>query len=66
MTKNSDLTFALVMDGETLANLVEGDLVETFKEVAMKCSSVLCCRMSPSQKALVILTIREYLIYFVN
>jgi magnesium-transporting ATPase (P-type) len=53
MMKNGDLSFALIVDGETLANIVEADLNETFKEIALKCDSVLCCRMSPSQKAYV-------------
>lgn len=53
MQNNTDLSFAMIIDGETLANVFEHDLVDAFRDLALKCDSVLCCRMSPSQKALV-------------
>lgn len=56
MLANVDMPYALIIDGETLANVFEHDLVERFRDLALKCESVLCCRMSPSQKALVIIS----------
>ena len=44
-------TFALVIDGETLGYVFELSMSESFREIAEKCEAVLCCRMSPSQKA---------------
>ena len=46
---------ALVVDGFTLAHVFENSECEsTFRDVAMSCTAVLCCRMSPKQKAQVI------------
>lgn len=44
-------SFALVIDGETLGFVFEMNVQETFSDIAEKCKAVLCCRMSPSQKA---------------
>lgn len=46
-------SFALVVDGETLGFIFEMNYQENFREIAVKCDAVLCCRMSPSQKAMV-------------
>ena len=45
---------ALTIDGPTLSLVFDFNLKEKLKEVAMKCDAVLCCRMSPSQKAAVL------------
>lgn len=44
-------SYSLTIDGSTLACLFEMNLKYKFLEVAVKCKAVLCCRMSPSQKA---------------
>ena len=51
MGKGGREPFALVIDGETLAYVFEMGFGERFREIAEKCEAVLCCRMSPSQKA---------------
>ena len=49
-----DKSFAYVIDGGCLSLLFKYKLEKTFREVCMKCDAVLCCRMSPSQKAEVV------------
>ncbi|CAN7050118.1 hypothetical protein BRARA_K00228 [Brassica rapa] len=45
--------FALIIDGKSLAYALEDDMKYIFLELATGCSSVICCRSSPKQKALV-------------
>ncbi|KAG0598784.1 hypothetical protein M758_12G100400 [Ceratodon purpureus] len=52
--------YALVIDGHSLAYiLAEKELQERFLEVCINCSSVLCCRVSPRQKAQVVTLVRK-------
>jgi magnesium-transporting ATPase (P-type) len=44
---------ALVIDGVSLSTVIKGRIEEHFRSVALKCDVVLCCRMSPVQKAMV-------------
>ncbi|KAB2053348.1 hypothetical protein ES319_A12G181700v1 [Gossypium barbadense] len=45
--------FALIIDGKSLAYALEDDMKNSFLELAIGCASVICCRSSPKQKALV-------------
>ncbi|KAJ1670692.1 phospholipid transporting ATPase, partial [Coemansia sp. RSA 25] len=45
---------ALVIDGHSLKFALEPDLAPLMLELAVRCQSVLCCRVSPLQKALVV------------
>ncbi|KAM4621664.1 phospholipid-transporting ATPase VB [Polymixia lowei] len=54
-------TIALVIDGRTLAMSLESDLQQRFVELAQRCRSVLCCRVTPLQKSAVVKVIREKL-----
>jgi phospholipid-translocating ATPase len=47
-------SFALIIDGGTLGILFHENFDEAFREICMKCDAVLCCRMSPAQKAQVV------------
>lgn len=54
------IEYALVIDGHSLAFiLAEEELQERFLEVCINCSSVLCCRVSPRQKAQVTTLVRK-------
>ncbi|KAK9676126.1 hypothetical protein RND81_11G056000 [Saponaria officinalis] len=44
---------ALIIDGKSLAYALEDDMKHLFLDLATKCASVICCRSSPKQKALV-------------
>ncbi|CAN8238897.1 unnamed protein product [Cochlearia groenlandica] len=50
--RNSD-AFALIIDGKSLAYALDDDVKHIFYELAVGCASVICCRSSPKQKALV-------------
>lgn len=45
--------FALIIDGKSLGYALEDDMKNMFLELARGCASVICCRSSPKQKALV-------------
>ena len=57
LEKDPDAAFALVIDGKALAFVLEDDMKHMFLNLAIECASVICCRVSPRQKALVALTI---------
>ena len=44
---------ALIIDGKSLAYALEDDMKKMFLDLAIGCASVICCRSSPKQKALV-------------
>lgn len=54
-----DLSYALIVDGYTLGYMFEGNLEDEFRELAMKCDAVLCCRMTPAQKAQIVKLIKQ-------
>ena len=51
--KDEKESYALIIDGATLGYLTGGgkELQNEFCQVGLKCDAVLCCRMSPAQKA---------------
>ena len=51
-------SYSLVVDGETLGYIFEMNYQENFREIAVRCDAVLCCRMSPSQKAMIVKLIK--------
>jgi phospholipid-translocating ATPase len=50
--ENSEM-FGLVIDGKSLTYALDSKLEKEFLELAIRCNSVICCRSSPKQKALV-------------
>lgn len=52
-TASSSDPYALIIDGKSLAYALHDDIKNTFLELAVACASVICCRSSPKQKALV-------------
>lgn len=50
-----DRTFALIVDGRALEIALsnEYDIKDQLLRLAVRCDSVICCRVSPKQKALV-------------
>ncbi|PGH11386.1 hypothetical protein AJ79_04887 [Helicocarpus griseus UAMH5409] len=47
-------THALVVDGDTLKLMLSPELKQKFLILCKQCKSVLCCRVSPAQKAAVV------------
>ncbi|XP_071710472.1 probable phospholipid-transporting ATPase 4 [Rutidosis leptorrhynchoides] len=59
LEKDPHAAFALIIDGKTLTYALEGDLKHQFLNLAINCASVICCRVSPKQKALVTRLVKE-------
>lgn len=47
-------SFATVIDGDTLRYALEPELKELFLNLGTQCETVVCCRVSPAQKALTV------------
>lgn len=54
-------THALVIDGDTLKVVLDDRLRQKFLLLCKECRSVLCCRVSPSQKAAVVALVKHTL-----
>ncbi|XP_050372631.1 putative phospholipid-transporting ATPase 9 [Argentina anserina] len=58
-SSGSSEAYALIIDGKSLAYALEDDMKSLFLELAIGCASVICCRSSPKQKALVTRLVRS-------
>lgn len=47
----SGKSFTLIIDGQSLKHALSHDLKMDFLELCLSCKSVICCRVSPMQKA---------------
>ena len=54
-------TLALVIDGKSLTFALERDMEKLFLDLAVMCKAVICCRVSPLQKALVVKLVKRHL-----
>ncbi|KAL6453166.1 DRS2 Probable phospholipid-transporting ATPase DRS2 [Candida maltosa Xu316] len=52
-------SLALVIDGHSLGFALEPDLEDLFIELGSRCRAVICCRVSPLQKALVVKMVKK-------
>ncbi|KAK6043321.1 hypothetical protein COOONC_19174 [Cooperia oncophora] len=57
-TKAALQEFAMIIDGKSLVHALVGDCRKHFGELALRCHAVVCCRMSPMQKAEVVEMVR--------
>lgn len=53
-------SLALVIDGKSLTYALEKDLERNFLDLAVMCKAVICCRVSPLQKALVVKLVKRH------
>lgn len=61
MTRGEELEpLALVIDGKALSFALEKDIEKIFFDLAVLCKAVICCRVSPLQKALVVRCVKKY------
>lgn len=60
LRENDNDSLALVIDGKSLGFALEDDMEELFLELALLCKAVICCRVSPLQKALVVKLVKRY------
>ena len=54
-------TLALIIDGRSLTYALEKDMEKLFLDLAVMCKAVICCRVSPLQKALVVKLVKRHL-----
>ncbi|KAK7389640.1 hypothetical protein VNO78_24848 [Psophocarpus tetragonolobus] len=59
LEKDPHAAFALIIDGKTLTYILEDDMKHQFLGLAVDCASVICCRVSPKQKALVTRLVKQ-------
>jgi len=59
MNATSTPDTALVIDGRSLEYALSGNLRRDFMRIALNCKSVICCRVSPFQKAEMVLLVKE-------
>ncbi|XP_047319853.1 probable phospholipid-transporting ATPase 4 [Impatiens glandulifera] len=59
LENDPNAAFALIIDGKTLTYALEEDMKHQFLNLAVDCASVICCRVSPKQKALVTRLVKE-------
>ncbi|XP_077774926.1 putative phospholipid-transporting ATPase IM [Podarcis muralis] len=52
--------YALVINGHSLAYALEADLENEFVEAACACKTVICCRVTPLQKAQVVELVKKH------
>ncbi|KAJ5772495.1 hypothetical protein N7520_003024 [Penicillium odoratum] len=52
-------THAVIVDGETLKLMLDDELKQKFLLLCKQCKAVLCCRVSPAQKAAVVNMVRH-------
>ncbi|KAL8113317.1 putative phospholipid-transporting ATPase 4 [Apium graveolens] len=57
--KDPDAAYALIIDGKALTYALDDELKHQFLHLAVGCASVICCRVSPKQKALVVRLVKE-------
>uniref|UniRef100_A0AAF5PQ80 Phospholipid-transporting ATPase n=3 Tax=Wuchereria bancrofti TaxID=6293 RepID=A0AAF5PQ80_WUCBA len=57
--QSSTVRYSLVIDGSTLRYVVESKCRKIFVNLALICPTVVCCRMTPMQKAEVVEMVRE-------
>ncbi|KIY47695.1 phospholipid-translocating P-type ATPase [Fistulina hepatica ATCC 64428] len=51
--------FAIVIDGDTLRHALSPELKPLFLSLGTQCETVVCCRVSPAQKALTVKLVKE-------
>ncbi|XP_036394812.1 phospholipid-transporting ATPase ID isoform X2 [Megalops cyprinoides] len=52
--------YALVISGHSLAHALEADMEQEFLDTACACKAVICCRVTPLQKALVVELVKKH------
>ncbi|XP_004295474.1 PREDICTED: putative phospholipid-transporting ATPase 4 [Fragaria vesca subsp. vesca] len=57
---NKDAPLALIVDGKALEIALRSDVKDQFLPLAVDCASVICCRVSPKQKALITRLVKKH------
>ncbi|KAG8918881.1 hypothetical protein FRC01_001607 [Tulasnella sp. 417] len=59
LQNNAKRSFAVVIDGDTLRYALDETLKPLFLNLGTQCDTVVCCRVSPAQKALTVKLVKE-------
>ncbi|KAG2453313.1 hypothetical protein HYH02_001537 [Chlamydomonas schloesseri] len=59
-SKREGSLFAIVIDGKALSFALSKDLAPGFLRIGLRCKAVVCCRVSPLQKAQVTKLVRDH------
>ncbi|KAG8948486.1 hypothetical protein FRC04_009694 [Tulasnella sp. 424] len=59
LQNNPKRSFAVVIDGDTLRYALDDSLKPLFLNLGTQCDTVVCCRVSPAQKALTVKLVKE-------
>lgn len=57
--EESNAGFAIVVNGHSLVHCLHPQMERLFLDVVMQCKSVICCRVTPLQKALVVELVKK-------
>lgn len=57
--EESSAGFAIVINGHSLVQCLHPQMERLFIEVVMQCKAVICCRVTPLQKALVVELVKK-------
>ncbi|KAG2207432.1 hypothetical protein INT46_001018 [Mucor plumbeus] len=61
ITRGEDMEpLALIIDGKALTFALEKDIEKVFFDLSVLCKAVVCCRVSPLQKALVVKCVKKF------
>lgn len=56
---NAKASFAVVIDGDTLRHALTDELKPLFLNLGTQCETVVCCRVSPAQKAMTVKLVKD-------
>jgi phospholipid-translocating ATPase len=56
---NAKASFAVVIDGDTLRHALTPEIKPLFLNLGTQCETVVCCRVSPAQKAMTVKLVKE-------
>ena len=59
-SKSEGSRFAIIIDGKALSYALSKDLAAGFLKIGLRCKAVVCCRVSPLQKAQVTKLVRDH------
>eukprot|EP01101_Sappina_pedata_P001430 TRINITY_DN11515_c0_g1_i1.p1 TRINITY_DN11515_c0_g1~~TRINITY_DN11515_c0_g1_i1.p1 ORF type:complete len:1207 (+),score=299.94 TRINITY_DN11515_c0_g1_i1:472-3621(+) len=51
---------SIIIDGKNLSYVLDSELLPLFLELSTVCRSVICCRVTPLQKAMVVKSVKDY------
>lgn len=60
-----NMAYAFVISGDALIHALKDENSDILMEIASKCLSVLCCRVSPKQKQEIVSMVRSKVVFLI-